>query len=230
MRNIPNFTCPSGGAQLILQQLPQTGTAYCLVQWAVPGQLPSLLDEVRRFCRMIDASRVLALAESFGDGGKEVCCPAAFQLLQMEADREQLAPGNARLLPVEKEQWQDYMDRYNMAMAEVDGARLLSAGDAKMGIGSCYFVYQQDTLIGLGQVKADQILSLAALMPGAGGQVLCALASVIPHEKVRLTVASTNHRALRLYERLGFQEVGVAEHWVLLQKGGCIADATGAPF
>ena len=60
MQNIPVFTSEFGGATLILQEVPRKGEAYCVVQWAQPGQTPALLAECARFCRMAGARRVLA--------------------------------------------------------------------------------------------------------------------------------------------------------------------------
>lgn len=222
MRNIPDFTCPHGGAQLILEQLPVTGTAYCLVQWVIPGQLSGLLDEVCRFCRMVDARRVLALAELLGDKEKAASYPAAFQVMQMELPQSGISAPDAVLCAVEAHQWRDYISAYNQAMTGVDGARLLSARDQRrlMEEGGCYYVYREETPIGLGQVQGDRLRFLAALIPGAGSQVVAALAGCVSGDTVRLTVADTNQKALRLYRRLGFQETGIAEHWVCLARWG----------
>ena len=54
---------------------------------------------------------------------------------------------------------------------------------------------------------------MAACKPGAGKQVLHSLCSVCPGIPLRLEVASTNGRAIELYERMGFLKVRELSRW-----------------
>ncbi len=218
MRNIPDFTCPHGAAQLILEGIPYTETAYILVLWVIPGQLPSLLEECRRFCRMAGAERVLALADTFGNEPVPPACPQAFRVLSMQLDKAALPPANAALFPLTLGLADSYIRRYNEAMTGIDGARRLSRQDSHRLFcqGGCYFVHRDGVLLGLGQVDGGRIAAIAACVPGAGKEVLCALAEVILEDTVSLQVADTNRKALRFYEKMGFLPTGIKELWVEL--------------
>ena len=51
---------------------------------------------------------------------------------------------------------------------------------------------------------------------GAGERVMHTMMSLAEGEPIRLEVASTNRRAIRLYERLGFVTVGEKSRWYCL--------------
>ena len=59
-------------------------------------------------------------------------------------------------------------------------------------------------LLGIGIAAGERIDAVAACVPGAGRDVVLALAHAISGETVCLEVASTNTRAVRLYGCLGF--------------------------
>lgn len=218
MRNIPDFTCPHGAAQLILENIPYTETAYVLVQWVMPGELPLLLEECRRFCRMAGAERALALADTFGDEPVPSGYPIAFRVLTMQIDRASLPPADAALFPVTPELTESYIRRYNEAMTGIDGAMRLNSRDKEhlYSQGSCYFVHRDGALLGLGQVDGNKLSAIAACVPGAGRAVLSALAEGIFEDKICLHVADTNHKALRFYEKMGFIATGIKELWIEL--------------
>lgn len=218
MRNIPDFTCEHGAAQLILESLPYTGKAYVLVQWAFPGRLCGLLEECRRFCRMVDAQRVLALADTFGPEKETADFPTAFRVLSMQGEKAALPGKCAALFPVTGELMDTYLRLHNEAMRGIDGARHLSGQDktALLQQGGCYFVHREETLLGLGQVDGNKILSIAACIPGEGATVLATLAEAIWADTLRLSVADTNVRAVRFYKKQGFITTGTEETWVEL--------------
>lgn len=94
MRNIPAFTCEYGVATLILQEIPTRGEAYCVVQWANPGQTGPLLQACSQFCRMAGAQRVLS-SQAPGPAGT----PPQIQLLRMTRSRAGLPETDAALRP-----------------------------------------------------------------------------------------------------------------------------------
>lgn len=210
MRNIPDFECEYGGAQLILQEIPHRREAYCLINYCAEGKQRELLRECALFCRMAGAQRVLAL-----DLPEELGYPIAFRVLRMRAPLSVLPETDASVWPLLPEQGDDYLERYNRAMASVPGARSLTKKDLPglIAHGGCYFIHRDGQLLGLGQVEGGRILAVAALVPGAGQDVTAALLSVNRQDPGELSVAETNERAVRLYRRMGFVPVAVDEVW-----------------
>lgn len=215
MRNIPDFTCEHGAAQLILENIDRGGKAYCLVLYAAEGQLPALLEECARFCAMVGAEQAFALPLPEIQETNTLPYPAAFQVVEMTADKVTLTGCDCALWPLLPENAEDYVRHYNAAMANVEGARRLKEKEIPrlLDRGGCYFVHRGDQLLGLGQVLEDRILTLATLVPGAGERVVRALAALISGDVVRLSVADTNIRAMNLYTRLGFVPTKVLESW-----------------
>ena len=62
-------------------------------------------------------------------------------------------------------------------------------------------------------MKESELLCIAATQPGKGERVLRTLLPLADSDRVTLDVASTNHRALGLYERMGFVPVGEKSRW-----------------
>jgi len=60
---------------------------------------------------------------------------------------------------------------------------------------------------------------VAAAEKGAGTQVMHTLLSLVEGETVTLEVASTNERAIRLYERLGFLKTAELTRWYDVTPG-----------
>lgn len=215
MRNIPNFTCEYGAAQLILEEVDRSRRAYCLVLWAVDGQLPGLLEECARFCSMVGAERTYALMPREQEQEGSLPYAVAFRVVEMTVSKANLGESDCALWPLLPENAGEYVERYNAAMAQVEGARRLKEKEIPrlLARGGCCFVHRGGQLLGLGQVEGDRILTLAGLVPGAGAAVVRALASLIPGDVVRLSVADTNARAMKLYKRMGFVANRVLEVW-----------------
>lgn len=203
MRNIPNFTCEYGIANLVLQEIPRSGNAYCLKVFAAEGCESQLLTECRRFCRMAGAERVFAL----GDGGEP-----AITILSMAVLKESLGQTDACLWPVMPENAEDYRRIYNDAMKPIPAALSLTKKDME-GLEGAYFVHRGGELLGIGQVTDGELRAIASCVPGSGRDVALALLSAVTEERATLKVASTNLRAIRLYEKLGFVTTGIAETW-----------------
>ena len=64
-------------------------------------------------------------------------------------------------------------------------------------------------LLGIAIASGGVIHSLAACVPGMGQTVIKAICHALTADTVELEVASENHKAMRLYERMGFT---VCEH------------------
>ena len=81
-----------------------------------------------------------------------------------------------------------------------------------MESGGAYFVHENGELLGGGWLKEGELLLLAAV-PGAGERVMHTLMSLQPDQPMELDVASTNTRAIRLYEKLGFVKTEELRRW-----------------
>ena len=91
--------------------------------------------------------------------------------------------------------------------------RLAKSEKAMLDEGDGYFVHRDGKLLGIGRVKGDEIRFIGSVRPGAGADVLRALAHAITGETVILEVASVNHKAIALYERLGFIKTTELSRW-----------------
>ena len=68
--------------------------------------------------------------------------------------------------------------------------------------GGGYFIHRGDELLGIGIARGETVESVIAVKPGAGREVMLALCGSLHSERVVLEVASTNKRAIKLYENL----------------------------
>ena len=62
-------------------------------------------------------------------------------------------------------------------------------------------------------MEDNKLLAIAAVQKGAGETVMHTMMSLYPGEQILLEVASTNTRAIRLYERLGFLKTAELSRW-----------------
>ena len=79
--------------------------------------------------------------------------------------------------------------------------------------GDAYFVHRNGELLGIGRVKGEEIRFLASVQPGAGEDVVRALAHAVTGESVVVEVASVNQKAVDLYSRLGFLKTKELSTW-----------------
>ena len=79
-------------------------------------------------------------------------------------------------------------------------------------------LHDNGELLGIGWLDQGELLALAAVKPGAGTAVMNTLLSLAEGTQLRLEVASTNERALRLYERLGFLKIREISRWYSVGK------------
>ena len=79
--------------------------------------------------------------------------------------------------------------------------------------GDGYFVHKDGKLLGIGRVRGEEIRFVASLQPGAGEDVVRALAHAVTGESIVLEVASNNQKALNLYTRLGFLKTAELSRW-----------------
>lgn len=212
MKDIPVFTTENGAASLTLSQIPFSGKAYITLRATKSPEL--LLTECMDFCRACGAETLYA-------AGHEILFhyPHAVTLLTMRGTGSG-SPGSAALWPLLPENRERWREIYNRAMEGVDNAVCLSYYDMEEMCrqGDCYFVHEKGELLGIGKASRGRLHAIAAVRRGAGDRVLSALLSLPDMEEVTLTVASTNHRAIRLYEKAGFLVTGEETVWYAVSE------------
>ena len=161
------------------------------------------------FCRMCGAERILAQGHPELEGYKVHC-----SVLQMRLAVPAMEPP-AMVFPVTEATVRRWREIYNRRMEGVDNAATLTAFDEKriVASGGACFVHDCGRLLGIGWMEENALLCLASVEPGTGERVLRTLLTLSDGGSVSLQVASTNTRAIRLYERLGFVTVGETEKW-----------------
>lgn len=210
MKDFPFFATEFGVAGLELREIPYRGEAYIRIREVVPEKLGQLVEECASFCRMAGAERVYAQGHP---GLSE--WPLHTAVLEMRAtawvDERKLAC----LFPVTEETVSQWRQLCNEAMGSVDNAATLEARDEEhiLREPGAYFVHDNGRLLGIGWLKDGELLAMAAVEKGAGERVMHSMMSLMEGEQLRLEVASTNTRAIRLYERLGFVAVGEKSRW-----------------
>lgn len=208
MRNIPVFTTEFGVASLILREIPYTKRAYITIQSSLSPV--ELLKECQDFCRAAGAEKIYATGAQM-----PLNYPLYTSVLRMEVMRSMLPASYAVAVPVEPEQAEFWKKIHNQAMADVDNASFMDDMDVKQMLqqGDGYFVYEGKELIGIGRAAGDEIRVVAATVRGGGKNTVLALAKCLREERIRLDVASTNRRGIRLYESLGFRQTAVLSQW-----------------
>ncbi len=207
MKDIPMFTTPYGVASLILKEIPHRGQAYIRIRSAEDTE--QLLEECITFCRMAGAETVYAAGEGLEN------YPLYCSVLEMRGnawvDREKLK----NLFPVTEASVSRWRSIYNEKMAGVDNAATLTAFDEKqiLSSGGAYFVHDCGKLLGIGWLEDTKLLAIAGAKPGAGERVAHTLMSLVEGSSMTLEVASTNEKAIGLYERLGFLKIAEIDRW-----------------
>lgn len=217
MKNIPVFTTEYGVASLSLGQIQSRGEAFIRVQDIQPGRMDLLIRECAAFCRAAGAERVYA-SQWAGE--------PAYSVIEMRGlplfDPDQVE----NLFPATEATVARWREIYNNAMQNVHHSRYLSGYDEEkiLSSGGAYFVHRRGDLLGIGWVEDQKILAVASCKPGFGFRVAQTLLSVMADEPVSLEVASSNTRAIRLYERLGLVKTAEISRWYEIT--GCFQEKT----
>lgn len=212
MKDIPVFDTETGVSSLILKEIPYKQIAYVKVQSVQPDGLEEHLRECVSFCRMCGAERI------FASGHPELeRWPLYCSVLKLSRSAAEGVSADS-LFPVTEETVRSWRDIYNERMGKVDNAATMTIQDEKriLSSGGAYFVHDRGSLLGIGWVQENEILCIASVRPGAGERILGALLTLTGEEPAVLEVASTNDRALRLYERMGFVTVAERSRWYVV--------------
>lgn len=207
MRDIPVFTTEYGVASLALREIPYRQEAYICIQSSC--QPKELLEECIGFCRACGAEKIYARNHEYLEQ-----YPLHTAIVRMRGIVQADAQKVANLWPVTGEtvaRWRQFM---NERLRDVDNAGTLTAQGEQEILDShgAYFVHSNGQLLGAGWLLKGELLLMAA-EPGNGERVMHTLLSLQPGEPVELDVASTNYRAIRLYEKLGLVRTQELRRW-----------------
>ena len=208
MRDFPVFTTENGVGSLVLREIPYSGIAYVTVQ---DSSFPTVfIKECLEFCRVVGAAQVYATGHEILEG-----YPLHTSVIRMTASVDVIPETDACLFPVTQSTLTQWQEIYNDRMKHVDNAAYMSeqAGREMLDRGDGYFVHKNGELYGIGIASDNRIACVASVVPGKGKDVLCALTHALMCDTVELEVASTNHKAIRLYESLGFIKVAEVSRW-----------------
>lgn len=210
MRDFPVFDTPYGIASLFLKEIPYKKEAYIRIVTVEGDCFEEHLKECVSFCRMCGAERIYA-----ADHEKLETYPLAFSLLEMRGTAW-VDPDKLRnLFPVTEASVGQWRQIHNEKLRGVDGSATLTSREEKdiLDGNGAYFIHENGELLGIGWVEDPVLKTVAAVKPGAGEIVMHTLMSLMEGDQMQLEVASTNEKAIRLYEKLGFLKTGERTRW-----------------
>lgn len=208
MKDFPMFTTEFGVASLILREIPYRGEAFILLQDT--QQPEELLAECISFCRICGAEKIYARGHEITEKYPLHCI-----VYEMRGRAEVDETKVENLWPVTEETVKQWRELMNEKMRPVDNSGTLTKQHEQdiLGSGGAYFVHHEGELLGAGWLMGNELLLVASCKAGMGERVMHTLFSLIPGQEVKLDVVSTNDRAIRLYEKLGFIRTSERRRW-----------------
>lgn len=216
MRDFPIFTTEYGVSSLVLKEIPYRNEAYIRIRDVQEAFFGEHMMECVSFCRMCGAERIFAE----GNGNLEQY-PLYNCVYRMQGSAWVEQEKLACLFPVTEQTVGQWRRLYNEAMRAVDNAGTLESRDEKqiLSSGGAYFVHDGGEPLGLFWLEDNKLLAVAALRKGAGERIMHTMMSLREGEQLELEVASTNGKAIRLYERLGFLKTAELIRWYRVDSG-----------
>ena len=208
MRDFPMFTTEYGIASLVLKEVPYRQEAYIILRSTEDPE--ELLKECVSFCRMVGAEKVYAKGNPILEA-----YPLHTIIYEMRGTAQVDPDMVENIFPVTEDTVGRWREIYNEKMRSVDCAATQTSKDEKTILGSTgtYFVHSNGNLLGIGWMEDTELRTICAAEPGAGRRVMHTLMSTVEGEQIYLEVASTNLRAIRFYESLGFLKTGEKSRW-----------------
>lgn len=208
MKDFPVFSTAHGAASLILKEIPYRREAFIHLRSTQEPEL--LLQDCIGFCTACGAEKIYAAGHDMLGA-----YPVHTILWRMQGTLFLSEEEIPSMFPVTEQTVGRWRELYNQKMKHVDHASTLEARDEAriLESGGAYFIHESRVPLGIGWLEGDQLSAIAALRPGAGELVCKAMQSLIPQQQITLEVASTNEKAVRLYQRLGFLKTGQISKW-----------------
>ena len=208
MRDFPVFTTEHGVSSLILKEIPYRQESFIIIQDSL--DVEKHLDECVSFCRACGAEKIYA-----SNHPELSHFPLHTTLYEMRGEVSLTEEEIPSMFPVTEQTVFRWRDIYNRKMKNVDNASTLESRDEQrlLESGGAYFIHEAGRLIGIGWLEETKILALASVMQNGGERVLKALQSLQLNQQLTLEVASTNRKAVQLYERRGFLTTAEKSRW-----------------
>ena len=208
MKDLPVFTTEFGVASLTLREIPYQETAYIKLQ--ATQQPKELLEECVGFCRAVGAEKIYAAGHAYLEN-----YPLHTAIVQMQCLKASIPETDAALWPLQREQLGEFLRFYREKVRHVpNGAWFTDSDGEKLAReGGGYFIHRGGKLLGIGIVGGNELRFVASVLPGAGADVVCALANAVTEDMLTLEVATANIKAVALYEKLGFVPVKEFSRW-----------------
>lgn len=210
MKDFPVFATDFGVSSLILKEIPYRQEAYIHIQDVHPGEFDEHLKECVSFCRMAGAEKVYATGSP--ELEKYELYTSVYEMRGSAwVDRDKLE----NIFPVTESTVARWRSICNERLRPVDNSSTLTAADEKKILESvgAYFIHHAGELLGVGWMEDTKLLLVASVKPGAGERIMHTLMSLVEGADMTLEVASTNERAIRLYEKMGFLKIREIIRW-----------------
>lgn len=216
MKNIPLFTSSYGLATLILREISWNGRAYVLVR-EIWHDGAALLEECRAFCLAVGAREVYA---AWAEGFETLPAAHAYDMLAMSCPKAALPVESLPLEPLSRENADAYLEIYQRCFRDVPSAASYDHKSLEPLYGEdlAWLVPVAGGYGAIAEISKTGLEGIAVLPEhrGLGYPLAATVLQMVPSPVVHLRVASTNHRALALYCRLGFTEDAPARPWYRL--------------
>ena len=217
MKNIPMFTSSYGVATLILREIGWSGHAYVLVRSVWNGRTAQLLEECRGFCRAVGAEEIYASWDT-----NELPAEHAYDMISMIRPKADL-PEPAQPVDLEQvtpETAEEYLRIYNRCFRDVPGAASYDRKSLEPLYGEdlAWLARVDGQFAGVAEISKEGLEGIAVLpeFRGLGRELALSVLPMVPSPTLRLKVASTNHRAMALYDHLGFVREKLERRWYQL--------------
>jgi ribosomal protein S18 acetylase RimI-like enzyme len=159
------------------------------------------------------AERVLTLCE--------LPAEPAYDMIRMARPKAGLPePGKLELAPLDRENSAAYLEIYNRCFITVPSAASYDQNSLEPLYGEdlAWLAKVNGQYAGVAEISKEGLEGIAVLPEyrGLGHDLALAVLQMVPSPVLRLKVASTNTRAITLYQRLGFIPECVEKRWFYL--------------
>lgn len=211
MKDIPIFTGTHGIATLILSQIPWSGCGYVMVR-SVWDDAKAFLEECLGFCRACGAERVFASWET-----EELPVPHGYDMVLLTMKKSELPEAEAvELEELTEENSEAFLEIYNSCFQNIPNAAAYGKKDIQRLLGEeTAYLVKRGEYAAMAEISKEGLEAIAVLPQyrGLGYGLAVTVLQRVPSLTLKLKVASTNTRAMALYDRLGFEKTKTISRW-----------------